>query len=263
MAKLTLQQYQQQFNKAMYQGDQSLLSPSLIEAITPGGLLSPRASLRVYSHGHFVRLTEALGETYEAVWWVSGDEDFFALVKKFILSHPSQFYNLSAYGQEFPIFLEQECPFPDLAFLPDLARFEWLFKQIFHAPQHEPASAKSIQAIGQNGHVRLDFGESVSLFSSAWAIYDIWKLRGTSHEGQPDVAWDREQRVLLYKKDSQIFVNELTAVEFQLCTDLLSGATVEDTMSRAAETIPDLTSEQVSRFFQMLFHTGSLQRIES
>ncbi len=263
MATLTLQQYQQLFSKAMCQGNQALIAPSLIEAITPGGLLSPRGSLEVYSHGHIVRLTEALGETYEAVWWVSGDEDFFALAKNFILSHPSQFYNLSFYGQEFPVFLEQECPFSDLAFLPDLARFEWLFKQIFHAPQHEPASADAIREIGQNGQVRLIFGESVSLFSSAWAIYDIWKLRGTPHEGRPDVTWNREQHVLMYKKDSQIFVNELTSAEFQLCTHLLSGATLEDTMSWAAEMIPDLTHDQVSHFFQMLFHSGSIQRIDS
>ena len=263
MANLTLQQYQQQFSEAMYQGDQGMVNPQLIDAITPGGLLSSRTALQVYSRGHFVRLTEALGETFEAVWWVSGDEDFFALTKKFISLYPSQFYNLSSYGQEFPIFLEEERPFADLDFLPDLARFEWLFKQIFHAAQHEPVSADSIQTLGQNGRVRLSFGESVSLFSSNWAIYDIWKLRGTPHEGRPDITWNRDQQVLLYKKNSHIFVNELTEIEFQLCTHLLSGTTVEDTMSRAAETIPDLTAEHVSRFFQMLFHTGCIQRILS
>ena len=263
MGKLTLAQYQQQFSQAMYQGKPERLAPSLIAAITPGGLLSPGESLRVYSNGHIVRLTEALGETYEAVWWVSGDEDFFKLAKKFILTHPSQFYNLSFYGQEFATFLESECPFPDLPFLPDLARFEWVFKHTFHAPQHEPATAEAMQAIGRSSQVRFHLGPSVSVFSSSHAVYDIWKLRGTPHEERPDLEWNREQHLLLYKKNFQIFVNELTAVELAFCQHLLDGSSMEDTVNAVAEEIPDLSQEQVSAVFQMLVHTKSIERIDS
>ncbi len=134
MGTLTLKQYQQLFSQAAHRADHESPPSRLVASITPGGSLLSADSLDVYRHGFIVRLTESLGDIYEAVWWVTGDEEFFRLAKMFILSKPSHAYNLSSYGHEFPEFLRIERPLPDLPFLPDLAQFEWLFKDIFHTP---------------------------------------------------------------------------------------------------------------------------------
>ncbi len=263
MDTLTLNQYQKLFSQAAYREDHEAPHNRLVQAITPGGTLSSLDALEVYQRGTIVRLTEALGETYEAVWWVAGDEDFFRLAKMFILSHPSHTYNLSSYGQEFSEFLRQERPFPSLPFLPELAQFEWMFKNIFHITQHDAISQETIQRIAEQGNVRFEFGPSVHLFTSPFAVYDIWKLRGACHDGRPPVNWEHEQHLLLYKKQDQIFVNELNTLEYAVLELLLNGTTLEESLDQVASQFPELQQEQISKLFQVIFHTGIIQNISA
>ncbi len=263
MGTLTLKQYQQLFSQAAHRADHESPPYRLVAAITPGGSLLSTDSLEVYRHGFIVRLTESLGDIYEAVWWVTGDDEFFRLAKMFILSRPSQAYNLSSYGHEFPEFLRMERPLPDLPFLPDLAQFEWLFKDIFHTKQHESVSQEAISTITQEGNIQFTFGPSVHIFSAPFTVYDLWKLRGTCHDGRPPVEWDHPQHLLLYKKGDQIFVNELDKVEYMLLEQLISGSTLEQSLTEAAALFPDLDQEQISKLFQVIFHTGIIQNIIS
>ncbi len=79
MARLTLRQFQHLFTESSVRAEESSIHPLLLKEIVPGGSLSAKAALDVYRTGHIVRLTEALGETFEAVWWVAGDTHFFRL----------------------------------------------------------------------------------------------------------------------------------------------------------------------------------------
>ncbi|MFX5734457.1 DNA-binding domain-containing protein, partial [Acinetobacter baumannii] len=85
-----------------------------------------------YRRGYRARLTEALGETYEAVWRVLGDEEFFSATRSFIAEEPSRSYNLSDYGQRFPDFLSARYQ-QEAGFLGHLAHLEWAFKSCFHS----------------------------------------------------------------------------------------------------------------------------------
>jgi len=262
MDRLTLKDYQQWFSQAALQGEQSEGHACLLETLTPGGTLTAPDAIQVYGEGVIVRLTEALGETYEAVWWVCGDEEFFALTRHFIQACPSTTYNLSKYGKEFPDFLAELQPFPDLPFLGDLARFEWLFKDLFHTAQHESVSPDRIQTLGENPNIRFRFGPAARLFGSPFAIYDLWKLRGTAHDGKPPVEWDQPQRLLLYKKTGQIFINTISDAEFDIILALQQGSPLEVALESAVEAHPALDQQQIGLLFQMMFHTGIIQHIE-
>ena len=261
MGQLTLKQYQQLFSQATAKGDQSKVNPRLLETLIPGGTLTPPDALNVYATGHIVRLTEALGETYEAVWWVCGDEDFFKLAKHYILANPSTTYNLSFFGKKFPLFLEQVLPFPDLPFLEDLARYEWTFKELFHTRQHESVAPDKIQSLTEDATIQFQFGKAVRLFSSPYAVYDLWKLRGTPHEGKPPVEWDRPQRLVLYKLTQQIFVHELGEHEFQILASLQAGQTLEASLALISEQGGEIHQDQISQLFQFVFHSGIIGQI--
>ena len=235
----------------------------MVTTILPGGSHSAQDALEVYRRGYIVRLIEALGDTYEAVWWVSGDDEFFLLAKQFVLAYPSKTYNLSSYGEEFPAFLRETCPFPDIPFLPFLADFEWMFKNIFHMPQHQTVSQETIQEITQQGNIRFQFGPSVQLFTSPFAVYDIWKLRGTCQTGQHPNDWNHTQRLLLYKKNEQIFVNELQDNEFSILHKLLTAQTLEDALNEASKEFPEMNQEQISQLFQVIVHTGIIQHVSA
>ncbi|GEM_PF-1044261 len=262
MDQLTLKDYQRLFSQAALQGSQSEGYPCLLDTLTPGGTLTGPDALQVYANGVIVRLTEALGETFEAVWWVCGDEDFFALAKHFIQARPSTTYNLSKYGKEFPDFLDEVSPFPDLPFLGDLARYEWTFKELFHTGQHESVSPDHIQSLSEDATIRFRFGQAVRLFSARYAVYDLWKLRGATHQGKPPVEWDHSQRLLLYKKDRQIYVNEMDEAEFFVLRRLHDGDSIDATLQSAVDTYPHFSQDRISNLFQMVFHTGIIQHID-
>lgn len=261
MDQLTLKHYQQLFSQASTQGEQSEGFPRLLKTLTPGGTLTGPDAINVYANGVTVRLTESLGETFEAVWWVCGDEDFFALSKHFIQARPSTTYNLSKYGKEFPEFLDEVLPFPDLPFLGDLARYEWTFKELFHTRQHESVAPEQIQSLAEDVAIQFQFGQAVRLFTSRYAVYDLWKLRGTEHEGKPPVEWDRPQRLVLYKHTKQIFVHEVGEHEFQILTSLQAGHTLEASLALISEQEAAIQQDQISQLFQFIFNSGIIEHI--
>lgn len=261
MDQSTLKHFQRLFNQATLPSAEPGASPALDELIVPGGTLETPEAIKVYANGVLVRLTEALGETFEAIWWVCGDEDFFALAKHFIQARPSTTYNLSKYGKEFPEFLDEVQPFPDLPFLGDLARYEWTFKELFHTRQHQSVAPEQIQSLAEDAAIQIQFGQAVRLLTSRYAIYDLWKLRGTEHEGKPPVEWDRAQKLVLYKRTKQIFVHEVGEHEFQILTSLQAGHTLEASLALISEQEAAIQQDQISQLFQFIFNSGIIEHI--
>src|SRR5687768_3042109 len=97
-----MRDFQKSFSK-YFENEKDILE--LEKSLVAGGRLSLQEALGVYSNGYVARLTEALGEIFEGVWWVLGDSGFFEMCKRYIAATPSKSYNLSDYGDGFPAFL--------------------------------------------------------------------------------------------------------------------------------------------------------------
>ncbi|MDO8494631.1 MAG: DNA-binding domain-containing protein [Deltaproteobacteria bacterium] len=178
---MRLADFQKRFVRSVLR---SKSDPALAKTIRPGGTLpGPAAVLKVHREGYFARLTEQLGETYEAVWSVLGDQKFFQLCREYIRKHPSIFYNLSDYGAEFPLFLEKQKEAKKFPFLPDLALFEWGFKEVFH-------------------------GAEPLVFTSEYQILPIWRRRAEKEQTIEDCKGPC--RLLLRYHEEEVFVQELT-----------------------------------------------------
>lgn len=237
-------------------------SPStILDRIVPGGTLTPQAALGVYQTGYRVRLTEALGETFEGVWWVIGDTHFFRLAKDYLALHPSSFYNLSDFGEAFPDFLEHARPFADLPFLSDLARFEWIFKEVFHSAPHQPLSPEYLQHTDLSGATRLTFGASLRLFSSPYSVYEIWKLRTTPQAPLSQDMWTSPQCLLAYQHQQQVYVQRLSPSEHAIFHYLIDGASIGEALQHAVLQYPDLSPHMISNLFALVTKTGLLTGI--
>ena len=263
MAKLTLSQFQHQFSQASRRTNETLVDQGFLDGIIAGGSLSSETALEVYRTGHIVRLTEALGETFEALWWVAGDDDYFCLAKEFLLAHPSTTYNLSDFGELFPAFLAARQPFSDLPFLADLARFEWAFKEVFHLPSHTSLTPDQFQQHSLSGNLRFVFAPSVRLFHSPYSVYEIWKRRGTEQQSLSEDDWKTPQWLLLYKHQQQIYVKHVNEPEYLLLDYLCSSASIEESLERTMKDFPDLTASTVSDVFQIINHTGIVTHLKS
>ncbi len=258
MANLSLVELQALFNRMVLQGN---IPDELADQIIPGGTLTVQNSLLVYERGYHARLTEALGETYEGIWWVLGDEGFFLLAKKYLNAHPSDTYTLSNIGRQLPSFLHSYSETKDFPFLPDLARYEWLFHELFHRQQHPSISPDALQQVLGAGDAALKFGAAVALFEAPYSVYNIWRRKNADPNDRSPIHWDQPQHLLLYKHQQRILVKELEGQEARILGHLLQGKTIEETITEMSRDGDDLSEAMIGPLFQLIFNTGIIQDI--
>lgn len=230
-----------------------------LEGIVPGGTLDAAGALAVYRGGYLARLTEQLGETWPSVWRVLGDHGFFALCERFIATHPSTSYNLSDYGRDFPAFLESAPETTDFAMLPELARFELAFHDLFHAAAHASVDAATLASIGDLTGVKLELGSAIRLFECEHAVYDVFRHR--NDEEPPDLDFERPQCVLMFKQDGAVLAREVDAATFAALAALRDGLAVEEALARAVERDGNYGPAEVARLFELIARCGLVSAI--
>jgi len=229
----------------------------LAELIHPIAALSAQDCIEVYRRGYRARLTETLGETFEATWWVLGDDDFLSLAGRFTSENVSQTYDLSEYGNEFPEFLSQTPVFEEIPFIADLARFEWVFKTIFHK-KNLPSQTVDWHAVSADqSEIRLSLSPSALLVSSQYSVYEIWRRRDQNIGVLESFDWSIEEPLIVYKRDSQVFVKRLDLTTFSLMKGLASGLSLEDAIQRRLEEVgPQLKPEDIQTAFTLIAQLG-------
>lgn len=216
------------------------------DLISPcGSLKSSHAGLNIYARAYVASLTEALGETFEGIWSVLGDECFFAVAKDFILKNPSTSYNISNYGKNFPEYLNEIDEFKEYPFLLDLAKFELIFKDIFHK---KSPSLNNLETEIKPGSKFLFF-DSVKLFKSKYAIYEIWKSRKDNTLGT-DINLESEEFLLMYKSfNEKIWVLNLNSWQYGILSHLFQGMTIEESIVNSLDGIENFNEKEISDFF--------------
>ena len=228
-------------------------SSTLSHEIDPIASLTPKECVEIYSKGYLARLIESLGETFEATWWVLGDEDFFELAGQYIRANHSEVFDLSEYGSDFPEFLASLKQNDEISFLQDLGRFEWAFKNIFHKRNLE--SLKVAWPTG-TGSAKLVLSDSATLLASRFSAYEIWRRRTQAIETVGEVDWSQPEHLILFKNDSQVNVRILSADEFLVMRHLSNGQTVEASIEALIAEYKEITPERVQSIFSTIAALG-------
>jgi hypothetical protein len=211
----------------------------------PAGKLSLDAAFAVYQRGYVARLTEILGDTFEAVWKVLGDELFFAVAAEFIRGAPSQSYNLSDYSEKFIPFLRNHPVSEEFPFLADLANLGWQKKELFNAPTEVGLSGEALPALLEEEARPARFVTSFRLVSSEFCLYDLWEsLEGNT---EPPTDWDRPQALALYKANSQVFLKAFDLKTFRALENIQYGAKLFD----ACEELDEAELTALFQFFAL------------
>lgn len=147
--------------------------------------------LAIYRNNVVASLTDSLKDVYPAACRLV-DERFFAYAAhEFIAVHPPFEARLSHYGGEFAGFLETFPPCRHLAYLPDVARLEWLMNVAACAPDAAPLEAVALSAIAEadTPRLRLTFDPSLGLLASPWPVDAIWwaNKRDATGDGAVDL----------------------------------------------------------------------------
>ena len=230
----------------------------LLKYFKPAGQLNLKEAFEVYHNGYNARLTEALSETFEAVHWVLGDSMFHDLARHYIESQPSVSYNLSDYGESFPEYLRMTSFTKGIPFIYDLARFEWMFKEIFHSPTPDPLPVERIQELMHAEDFKISFIESMMLFESPYSVYEIWSRRKKPQYEFEDINWSQPENLVIYKKEQKIFVKKLSEIELHILEELQDGQPVTTALAEYANS---LTQEKIAQLFQMMMKAGIIDDV--
>ncbi len=198
---------------------------TILDYIAPGGKLTREDSISVYSSDYYARLQDALGENYEAVWAVVGDEEFYSLGQKYIRSHPSTLKDLTSYGNKFHDFLSKLEISKDYPFLVELAKFETEFWSVFHS-KRESYIVNWQNYLEHFSGLSFNFSNNFKIFSWDYQVYGVFECRST---GFGDISLDIEkpQSVMLYKKGKNNIVQEISQKSFSIIKCLMDGECLE------------------------------------
>ncbi|MEW8030436.1 MAG: DNA-binding domain-containing protein [Candidatus Thiodiazotropha sp.] len=145
------------------------------------GRASPHYQLNVYANAYLSRLKEVLTNDYPAVSMAISGDHFDLLTEGYIQQHPSSFFSLRDFGCRFPDYLsgqvDTNSDIHDLAWLPELAKFEWTLGQAFDATDCELVTEQEMSSIPADAWpmLRFEFCPCVRRIDLEWNVPIIWK----------------------------------------------------------------------------------------
>ncbi len=233
---MKLADFQKIFLKSI-SNDHSIDLESLIK---PAGSLNAQQAIQVYRGDYKARLSEAIGELYESIWYVLGDEDFFNVAKDYIDTHPSTVKELGSYAQDFPQYLKAHPLVEDFPFLSQLAEFEQTFWQLFHQEETQVFDPFIEIDASELGQTKFKMPDHCRLFSWPWSIDKIFEAR--SGENEQEINWDVPSSCMLVKLNQKISIFNLSENQYKTLINIAGGCSIESSLEGSAEEISSLFS---------------------
>lgn len=251
---LNLESLQAHFAEAIASSQRQQAQGSWLDCVRPGGRIpSAAAALGLYESSYRACLTTALAETYEAVQRLVGGENFAALSCAYTARYPSTFYNLSDYGEFFADFIATSASGQTWPFLRDLARFEWVFKNLFHSDSR--ARVRPAQRPIES-HSGCCFIPSAHIFHSPYAIYSFWAQRKS--ETLPFIVAQPEYLLLYKDRDEQSWVVPLLEWQYTVLAALFAGSSLEQALTPLTGCCPS----EISDFFFTMASYGLIDAVK-
>lgn len=233
-----LREWQLGFAAAVLDGDGN----DFARHVRAAGLSGARR-LQVYRNNTRSSLTGALAAVYPVVRRLVGEEFFQYAATHYIAAYPSRSGDLHAFGEHFPLFLQSFAPAAGLVYLPDVARLEWAYHQVFHAASHPPLDLAALARVPaeRQGALHFQLHPAARLLESAFPILRIWQVNQDGYRGDPTVDLaEGGVKLLVFRRETlDIEFQPLEDGEFSLLRALAGGCDFATACERAMAAQPD------------------------
>lgn len=211
-----------------------LFDHQLLDVIEPSATLTPRARLAIYADMYLARLTECLRGDFPRVAELLGDEAWNAVTREFFAVHPSKHPSVRHLGGAFPGFLADHPPANSGAALAELARFEWVRRDVFDAPDAHPLTRADLMSVVPErwGALRFQTVPACALFDSPWPIHRLW-----SGDSPLDAAQD-PCSLRIWRQGFMVYHAPMRAPEATAMRHLMAGAPFGAICEAMADVIP-------------------------
>lgn len=144
--------------------------------IAEGGKLSPEKRLYIYQHAYRARLRDILTEDFPVLHSMLGDEAFYELGNRYIDAYPSTHPSLRFFGQHLEELVSAEAPYRSQKIIAEMARFEWIFHDVFDAADAHCISIEDVACLSPVvwTTLRFKFHPSLHMASYYWNVAAVW-----------------------------------------------------------------------------------------
>ncbi len=204
--------------------------------------LDPVRRVRVYHNNMFVGLTAALEAVYPIVHRLVGTDFFRFAAKEYIRDHPSRSGNLHCFGDHFGEFLARLPSAAGLPYLPDVARLDWAYHEVFHAAPGARLDIEGLQDVPLANWGKLCFNlhPASRLLESSYPVLRIWQVNREDYEDDPSVDLaEGGVRVLVLRTRLEIAMYPLSPGEYAWLGALAEGRDITRSFERAYAVEPD------------------------
>jgi len=196
-------------------------------------------------------LVATLRLAYPVVERLVGPEFFEVAAERFVAAHPAASGYLNDYGDGFAAFLARFEPAGALAYLGDVARFEWALSVAANAPDVPALEATALLAVPAEQHAALRFAShpSVSCLTLAYPADEIADAVLAGDEaamGEVDLA-PRALHLVVHRGAQGLETERLSARAHDFVSLLFAGEPLGRALEAAPEQAPLLLGEQLAK----------------
>lgn len=160
---------------------------------------------QIYRNNSVIGLRSALEGVYPVINRLVGDEFFQHAAREYIRQHPARDGNVHEFGDAFPAFLANFPGADALVYLPDVARLEWAYHQVFHASESTLLTMQDLATLDNVASEKLHFRVS-SHCRLLFSDYPVLRICQMNQSGQEAPLDDESQRVSLDEGGVQLVV---------------------------------------------------------
>lgn len=232
----------------MSQSPEAAFAAALLDrgAAVPTGLIArPGVAaadrFRIYRNNVFAGLTAVLAARFPTCRRLVGPEFFAFMAGEFIAAHPPLAPVLMEYGAGLPAFLDRFAPIRALAYLPDVARLEWLIHIAACGADAFPSEVHRLGALPPDvmQDIRFDLHPTLGLLGSAFPVVSIW--RANRGEPMPVAAGLPGEHALVLRVGEDVEIHAVPAVVADFIGDLRAGSTLGAAAARDIDLTATLT----------------------
>lgn len=227
----TLRELQHSFVRGVFGTDREIAA-LLLGARGQSGA----AGLAIYRNNVLANYRKALRETYPVILRLIGADCFDQAADAYARATPSRSGDLYDFGERFGEFLAAYPATRDLAYLPDVARLEWIIEAADRAPAAAPLDLARLAAVPPQCFADLGFAldPSARLFASRYPVLRIWQVNQNGYGGDQAVDLGSGGATLLViRRGLAVDIEPLSDAGFSLLSAFSAGLTLGEALERA------------------------------
>ncbi|HEV8718168.1 MAG TPA: DNA-binding domain-containing protein [Candidatus Binatia bacterium] len=214
-------------------------APRLVRVVEGRGKLGPEERINIYTQMYHARLLEVLREDFPRVAAIVGCERFAAVVRAYLVRHPSTHPSLRHLSRHFAAFLVTRPEIVTFPFLSDLARLEWARLEVFDAPDAEPLRLAHLHALSADAwpDLRFQLIPAFQLIHSKWPVQEIWAAAG-EETPDPSCRCRENTAVRVWRDGFAVYHAKMDATEQAALAGVRAGESFATVCATLASLIP-------------------------